>query len=62
MWIVGKGDKTREVGRDKQGLEIYVKGVGFHPGGGKEPLKWGVQPFSLHFRKLNQAAVEKLIV
>ena len=50
------------MGQDKQGPEICVKGVGFHPGGGKEPLKWRVQASNLHFRKVNQAAVEKLIV
>ena len=41
MWIVGKGvvgDKTGWVGQDKQGSEIYAEGVGFHPGGSKEPL------------------------
>lgn len=46
MWIVGKGvvgDKTGWVGQDKQGPEIYAEGVGFHPGGSKEPLTWGVQ-------------------
>ena len=26
------------VGQDKQGPEIYAEGVGFHPGGSKEPL------------------------
>lgn len=60
MQIVRKGavgERTREVGQDIQGSEVYVKGVGLDPGGCREPLKWGVQSSNLRFRKVTRAAV-----